>query len=473
MNKTQMPVQATCCQCREIRPVKAQMVVGNRTIPLLVVPQDVKNVQDAIAAATCQVCLAHQGRPDRGLYEVLKSLGCVDEPSPAIYSSGRRPIPVVMASPAVRPAPMPVPMVVVPGKSREGTVASLTGVTIRPGPSPARGSQGRGSPRDDRREPVADSRPPHPVKHLKGRLDAVKANSDALKAARAAVKEREELARQAQLERQASEDRARCERFDNLMEQLCALLAQIRELSATQDVDELIVEFNGKLEEAVKVDLMRRDKFAHLAWMGSSVEELVELVYLVYQSMSVERYAVGDRIYSSRLIARVHPTKEERKARIKLERAAVRLDAFEGGRRPMHWDEEGGNKPAFYEFVVLRRQSSLAISNPPLPGGGGGGLHPQIPSLEEATDEPDSTVEDGKGDQELEKLCVGFARTFGDWLVYEVLDQTATVSDLVKGFFVQLKLEELAQANQANALVQSPSADQRTVTISSDRPANT
>ncbi|MBI4435670.1 hypothetical protein HY630_03290 [Candidatus Uhrbacteria bacterium] len=305
------------------------MNLGDRSIPLLVVPGGVSSIEEALEAATCQVCLGKTGSPDRGLYRVLKDLGAEDLDS-AITPASRGA--VVVASRDEQPTRQRGAVVVQSGRPREVAIFDpLLGTSLV---LPTRVRDRRGPPLHAGRPPSSEPRlprAPREVGHLTGAISKSRDNAAVLEAVRAGIEERAQERR-----------RQRAEAFEKLIFYLRLTLARIRKNAATSEVWERMETFVAKLDEAVSLDA-QRDRKGILQTLGTSEAELVALCLMVYQKPSTWVWKPGSM--------------------------SETIDAFEGGRRPEHWDEKGGRKPRFYAVEVLRSNSSFPVPNPPLPGG--------------------------------------------------------------------------------------------------------
>jgi len=338
----QMPAMASCSQCQRAFPVRAQMQVGETSIPMLVVLEEVGDVESALAQATCQVCLSRQGPVDRGLYRVLKDLGAEDLDSVTPAARGA----VVVASRDEQPTRQRVAVVIQRGPPREVAIVDpLVGTSLvlptmerpgrdRRGPPLHAGRPPSSEPRLPRalREPEPAREPERPVPHLTGAIGASGDNAAVLKAAQEGIRKRDEASRL---------ERAR--KFNKIFFYLGLTLPRIHKNAATSEVWELVDTFQRKLGEAVSLDPRSRGRNKLLAELGTSSEKLESLCLLAYEKPLAWKRSPGA--------------------------VCEKMDAFEGGRRPESWDEKGGKKPAFYELEVVRTQSSLPIPNPPLPGG--------------------------------------------------------------------------------------------------------
>lgn len=446
-----MPAQATCCQCHQTRPIKAEMNLGDRSIPLLVVPQDVSSIEEALEAATCQVCLKKSGPVDRGLFQVLMALGAedLDSVTPAsrgavVVASRDEPIRqrgavVVQRGPPLQVAivdPLAGTSLVLPARERPGR--------DRRGPPPhARLSHSHPRLPDALRDPEPVRDPEPPVEHLTGAIGESGGNAAVLEVAKGVIRQRDEAKR-----------RERAQKFDKLLFYLRLMLARVRKNAATSEVWDLVEVFERKLWEAVEVDPASRGPRKIRAQLGTSDEEIEALCLRFYEK----------------------PSSWTRKPGMVCEK----MDAFEGGRRPEFWDMKGGRKPAFYELEIVRTKSSLPIPNHPLPGGNED-PRPRIIYPEGGGYGPDYTVENSRRERhqfDWELRPFGWALTMlvswsGDHLDSEIVcnGESFNLPDLLCWFIEPAMSDEEDQNNEV--VTDDQAASEPTIAISSDLPAIT
>lgn len=390
----QMPSIVKCSQCPRTFPVRAQMQVKDRSLPMLVVLQEVVSVEVALTQATCQVCLGKAGPPDRGLHEVLKGFGLKDEEDMSTPPREAAVVVHVREECAVHT----VGVVVSDARSREvAMVDPLMGTSIQVTRSltlPARARRPSGSRREQWR-PVSNEprvpralcepelREPSPkVEHLTGTIGSSSGNATVLGVAMKAAKERDEVRR---LER--------AQKFGKILFWLTLTLARIRKNAATTEVWDLVETFERKLSEAAKFDAQQRGRKGLLAMLGTSTEE--------FEAFCLEFYLAKEPLHFVRPVE------------------IVTIDAFEGVRRPESWDEKGGKKPAFYELEVVRIKNSLPVPLPPLPDGGED-PRPRIIYPEGGQFGSDYTVEHSRYlagvEDKIDNVCVSMASVYRLWL---------------------------------------------------------
>lgn len=421
-----MPAQATCCQCHKSRPVKAQMNFEDRSIPLLVVPQDVSSIEEALAAATCQVCLSRKGSVDRGLYQILKNLGAEDlDCTTPVVARG-----AIVASRDEQPSRERGAVVIQRGQPQEVVIVDpLVGTSlVRPvrersghdhRGSPHRGHGWNPAPSEPRlpdvlRDPEPVREPEPPVEHLTGAIGQSGGNAAVLEAAKGVIRQRDEAKR-----------RERAQKFDSLMFWLKLTLARIRKQAAQREIWNLVEAFQRKLGEVSYLDLEQRGKRRLLEQLGTSEDEIQSLCLRIYERQSNWRRSQ--------------------------ETVCETIDAFEGGRRPEHWNIESGRKPAFYELEVVRTKSNLPIPNSPL-SGGDEGSNPRIGVV-----------------------CQVIARRFYGWLASARKDlgigtefKRVDLPALLQSFFAQLK-QALADEQTHESFAQV----EESTTISAELSSNT
>lgn len=339
-----MPSSVQCCRCSRQFPVCAQMNLDSGDkIPMFVVLSQVSSVKEALKQATCQVCLAHQGPADRGLYEILKELGLKDEDE----ASPPREVAVVIH--AREEHAVPTVGVVVSGlRPREVAIVDpLMGTAIqvtRPMEPPARDRRPRTPPRDHLRLASIKSRvpralrafervgsPPLKVKSLTGAI-GIGRNQAVLEQVQSDIRQRDEDRR-----------RERAKKFGKLLFYLRLTLARIRKNAAKTEVWDLVETFERKLGEAVSFDPQSRGRKKLFAKLGTSEEDIQSLCFQFYQQPRARGHIRNPEI--------------------------VTVDAFKDGRRSESWDMRGGRKPVFYEFEVVRTKSSFPVPDLPLPSG--------------------------------------------------------------------------------------------------------
>ncbi len=382
-----IPTQATCQLCGRTFPVRSQMQIDGKSLPMLVVPHKVDSVEAALEQATCQVCLSKTGPPDRGLHQVLKDLGAEDHntdvtapPGAVVVASGNEP-------PRERGA------VIQRGPPKEVTMFDpLMGTSVATPPLkvPVRDRSLR---RDDWRSAPNEPRLPHALRGSEGPVAKAVAepftasighnpqNAAVLEAAQAAIRQRDEAKR---LER--------VQKFEKVMHWLRLALARIRKNAGKMEVWNLIETFERKVREAA--DLRSRGGMNSVrALLGTSENELEVLCLEYYLQKVPLRFPYPVEI--------------------------IKLDAFEDGRRPESWDQRGVKKPAFYELEVVRIRSTLPIPNPPL-SGGDEGLRPRIVYPEGGQYGPDYTVENSRRltsvEGKIDACCSEVAGLFLRWL---------------------------------------------------------
>lgn len=339
-----MPATTQCSQCMRTFPVRAQMQVEGKSLPMLVVLPEVISVDEALEQATCQVCLKKTGLPDRGLYEILKRLGLKDEEDDA--PSPREVTVIRVREGHTTPT---VGVVVSDSRPREVTIFDPlmgTSIQVTHQEPPAHERRSRDPRRDDwraspseprlpsvLRERKRDIKPEPKVEHLTGTLADSAANAAALETAMKAAKERDEAKR-----------RVRLAKFGGFMGSVARLLARIREAAALTDVQDEVAEFRAKLSKAAGVDPKSRGKKRLTEHLGTSQGELERLCYFFY---------------------------EPRERRHILNPEIIDVDAFEGDRRPEFWDQNGGMRADFYvvQVEIVRTKSTMPIFNPPRSGG--------------------------------------------------------------------------------------------------------
>jgi hypothetical protein len=279
---------------------------------MFVVLADVNSVEEALAQATCQMCLNKHGAADRDLYKILLGLGC-ESPAPATPSLGG-----FRTRPGRSTTPTLEGTVILGAPARRPDGPSTVGLSIEMSRHPSKNQPP--SVRDRKVVP------------LKGAIADMGSNTAVL-----------EVAKQASMEREQAMRAARAERFDKIFLWLRLTLARIRKQAGTGEVWNQVEIFKRKLSEAVEIDPKCRGVTKLLAEIGTSREELESLCLMSY-----------DKPFTRK---RLHGA------------VCEKMDAFEGGRRPESWDAKGGRKPAFYEFEVVRPKSSSPIPNSPLTDG--------------------------------------------------------------------------------------------------------
>ncbi|MBI4438121.1 hypothetical protein HY631_04185 [Candidatus Uhrbacteria bacterium] len=351
MGDTIMPARTKCVRCQREFPVKAVMSLEDESdIPLLVVLTEVSSIEEAIALATCQVCLKRQGPTDRGLYDLLLSLGAVD--SVSAHSARGSSIPKVDLAALAR----------LQTRAVKPVVPLLAGVRIqmpwREEHLPPRGTF-RPPPRrperidDEPRIPKAlqpqEKRESEPkVEPLKGGLDA--RSLAALQAARPAARARDQ-AKQLRL----------FSKLGACMKVLKSQLREIRTQAAERDVSTWLTAFDAKLAEAVICDPKHRDRGALLALLATSQGELETLgqQFWLTHSAAVPTQGGGG---SGPGRAKGDAPKS---ARVRAPMEEGQDNPFEGGVRPRRFHGKGESPPAPMRLVTVVR-TAVPKTNKPL-----------------------------------------------------------------------------------------------------------
>ncbi|MFA4845386.1 MAG: hypothetical protein WC654_02410 [Patescibacteria group bacterium] len=363
MTTIPMPVVATCCQCRSTYPVKAIMSLPGGNIPLLVVLPDVSRVEDALAGATCQVCLNKTGSQERGLFAVLTRLGCTEVQARA----SRLVLPTrhSCASLTVDLRALAVGKETPHGPSMAGARVVLpSAVDLRARlemprrgavrPVPAREPMIDDKPRIMRALQPPDQREPEPkVEPLKVGLDA--RSIAALEAARPAARVRDEAKR-----------RSRLGKFGARMKKLKHLLLFVREHAALGDVDREIEEYKKILIEAIDFDPKQRGRQGLLSRLGTSEVELEELrieFFTTHTIVPKKDGGEGGGEDGSQVVQR-EPMGHVKGVRL----AQSEINPFPNGCRPRHFDGKcnEGRQVALLPVMVVQAKSSLPIPNAPL-----------------------------------------------------------------------------------------------------------
>lgn len=321
-----MPTSANCSRCLRTFPVRSSVQVGDVFLPMFVVLEDVRTIEEALAQATCQVCLKNQGSLEGDLYQTLMRLGCESLAPTSTISRGIKPRRGLPTQPSLLGVKM------VDGWNPDPTRPSLLGVTIeRPRPPKQVVRPALSEPRLPgflRKE--APSEPERPIEHLRGKMGEFGHNAAVLGAAHSESLERAQARRS-----------ERAQKFCNLFFWLRLALARIRKNAAEREVWNLVDTFQRKLVEAASLDLQNRGIKKLLAQLGTSSEELESLCLGFYQKPSTWRRSRGT--------------------------ISEKMDAFKDGCRPELWDMKGCRKPAFYEFEVLRPKRSFSKRYDSLP----------------------------------------------------------------------------------------------------------
>lgn len=436
-----MPATTQCSRCSRILPVRSCVQVGDTYLPMFVVLMDVGTVEEALAQATCQMCLSNKGPPERDLYKILLGLGC-ESAAPTLPTLGG--IPSRRGRPT---APSLSGVSIVEGWNRDPTRPSLAGVTIERPRRPVQDWRPSASeprlPRVLRQERPLE--PERPVKHLTGSIGDSAANVVALEAAMKAAKERDEAKR-----------RVRLAKFGGFMGSLTRLLARIRETAALADVQDEVAQFREKLSVAAGFDPKSRGKKRLTEHLGTSQGELERLCYFFY-GLRERRHIPNPEIIS--------------------------VDAFEGGRRPEFWDQNGGMRPDFYvvQVEIVRMRSTTPIPNIPL-SGGGGDPRPRIVYPAGGKYGSDYTVENSRhparADDKIDQICQNLSAEFLRWLgqhreKFGITTETARLHDdlgeLMETFFILRK----SRSEDASSSIELVDPLDEPTTAMPDLPATT
>lgn len=450
-----MPATTQCSRCSRTLPVRSCVQVGDAYLPMFVVLTDVGTVEEALAQATCQMCLKNGGPSERDLYKILLGLGCESDTPVASSLGGILPRRGRSTTPSLSGVS------IVEGWNRDPTRPSLAGVTIE---RPRRPRQDwRPSASEPRlpsvlRERKRDIEPEPKVEHLTGGLADSAANKAALETAMQAAKEREQAKR-----------RVRLCKFGGFKGGLTRLLARIRETAALTDVQDEVAQFRAKLIVAAGFDPKSRGKKRLMEHLGTSQGELEHLCYFLYKPRE-RRHIPNPEVIS--------------------------VDAFEGDRRPESWDQDGGMRPDVYvvQVEIVRTKPKKAKKEK---GGGEGeeeGRLPTIPNDPLSTGDgpkivypqggkfgPKYTVENSRhparSDDKIDQICQNLSTEFLRWLgqhreKFGITTELASLQDdfgeLIEVFFIFLKLDREAQASTE---ILDPVAEP--TTLSPDLPATT
>lgn len=328
-----MPVQATCCRCKREFPVKAVMSLAGVNIPLLVVLSEVNSVEEAIALATCQVCLNKDGPSDRGLHVILTRLGCTEVQAGGLHMDQR----TLQRS-----------------RTQAGPSMSGVRVVLPKMPDKQRGPFRRPAPP---REPSLDERQrlpkvleesflrepeskPEPL-----RVPLIEADQAQLRALRKKIREQNSA------------------RFQEMMPELHAELDRVRGVASHEDVDAAVEALLAKVGEAVRLDPDQRGKAMLLRDLQTSEAELESLrlifwaTHTIIPKKSGGNGGEGEAEDRDTYEARPH---EPRSLVIGIKLEEVEENPFPDGRRPRHFDRHGeGRQATLHPVIVVRAKSDL------------------------------------------------------------------------------------------------------------------
>ena len=337
-----LPEQAICCQCKQAFTVKAVMKLTSGSIPMLVVVQDVTSIEEALACATCQVCINKEGPKDRGLHGVLLALGCTQTPSlPAALS----------VSPRLRSEPPTLDVAALTKARGKHQVPTMAGVRVVMPPPLPRGNLHRAPPREERlndrprlpkvlEQPVV--REPEPT-HEPLRVSLDERSIAALKLAGADARKRDE-----------EKKRVRLAKFGSLMEVLQASLSVIKNDPGKEDIGSHLDTFENTLVEALTFDPLQRGKKALLEFLSTSQDELDECDRAFWVTHTVVPGGGGEVRPAGH--ARLTPEVEE-----------IEVNPFEGGVVPRRFNAKGEWPPiSILPVIVVRTKPKLPTPNSPL-----------------------------------------------------------------------------------------------------------
>lgn len=332
-----MPAQATCCQCKREFPVKAVMSLPGGNIPLFVVLSEVSSVEEAIALATCQVCLNKEGPSDRGLHAILVSLGCKDVQMPGPLMDQRA----------------------LPG-NRKPAGLSMSGVRVTLPRIPEKPSLPFRRPAPPR-EPSLNEEPRFPKILEKPVVHEHEPKPEPLRAPLVEAAQLRELRKRVRA--------ANAIKFLELVEELRTGLERIRSMAATEDMDGAVDGWFTKLGEALRLDPDQRGKAKLLMYLKTTEEELESLRLVFWATHSiVPKKGSGDGGEGEdgdTYEARPHVP---RSLAIGIKLEEVEENPFPDGRRPRHFDKKGeGRQATLHPVIVVRAKSELPrVPNKPL-----------------------------------------------------------------------------------------------------------
>lgn len=334
---SQLSEKARCKRCKREFEIDARYP-GLRSRPMLVVLSEVASVQEALANAQCQDCLALGGPANKGLELVLKGLS-----APATSSAPAR---VASADESDGNDP----------DVQRAILNSLLGTSggSRLHVRDLEPKQVEEDPKHMSRGEVRKSLASQPQIPAGTTLD--EGAISALEQAREDVRERE-------LQRK----RTRFAQFGGLMGSLKRRLIKIRELANVQRVDDLIDDFYAKLTEAIPLDPKRRGRKKLLAYLGTSHAELTELCVMCYRHLTVVP-SEGDNGMSGvqgSLRTGLDPRGGQPLHKTMKNVSSMDMEPFFGGNRPEHWGPKGAGRQATFTMVSVVGGSRFPEPNPP------------------------------------------------------------------------------------------------------------
>ncbi len=334
---SQLPEKARCKRCRREFEIEARYP-GLRSRPMLVVLSEVASVQEALANAQCQDCLALGGPANKGLELVLKGLSAP--------TSSTAPAPAASADEF-------------DGNDPDAQRAILNSL-------PGAGGGTRLHVRDLEPQPVEED-----SRHMsRGEVRKSLASQPQIptgttldEGAISALEQAREEVRERELQRK----RTRFAQFAGLMGSLKRRLIRIRELASVQRVDDLIDGFYAKLTEAIPLDPKRRGRKKLLAYLGTSHAELTELCVVCYHHLIVVP-SEGDNGMSGvqgSLRARLYPRDGEPLHKTMQDVPSMDMEPFFGGNRPELWGPKGPGRQAVFNKVLVVGGNRFPEPNPP------------------------------------------------------------------------------------------------------------